>query len=182
MYVSYEFPGTFARAAVFSPSVWAMPNFLANIAATPNPDLRVYLDSGDAGASNDGFDGAVQLRDTLAANTTNPYTIESQLRHVVGFGQQHNEPAWASRFPSAYAWLFPTAEEPDRGLTNLLPTNACNPADLTAPFGLLDLIDIDTFITAFLAANPAADLVSPNGVIDLDDTNAFINFYLAGCP
>ncbi|MEM1186674.1 MAG: alpha/beta hydrolase-fold protein [Planctomycetota bacterium] len=182
MYLSYEFPTTFGRAGVFSPSVWAMPSFLNRIAFTPNPDLRVYLDSGDAGQSNDGFIGTITLRDTLAVNTTAPYAIESQLRHVVGFGQAHNETAWATRFPNAYAWMFPVSEEPNADLRALLPSSACSPADLTEPFGLTDLGDIDAFISAFAAAGAAADLAPPIGIVDLDDIDVFIEAFLAGCP
>lgn len=58
----------------------------------------------------------------------------------------------------------------------------CSTADLAPLFGQLDLSDIDTFITAFLASEPAADLVEPLGVIDLADTDAFIAAFLAGCP
>jgi len=182
MYLSYEFADTARRAAVFSPSVWAMPTFLAHIAATPNPDLRLYLDSGDAGSSNDGFDGAIELRDTLAANTTNHFALESQLRHVVGFGQAHNETAWAARFPNAYAWLFPPTEEPDAGLRDLLTPNGCNRADIAEPFGVFDLADIDFFIRAFSDQDPAADFAPTFGIFDLADIDAFITEFLAGCP
>jgi len=56
------------------------------------------------------------------------------------------------------------------------------PADLVAPFGVLDLDDVDTFITAFLGGGPAADLVEPIGVLDLADIDAFIASFIAGCP
>jgi hypothetical protein len=58
---------------------------------------------------------------------------------------------------------------------------AC-PADLAAPFGVLDLADVDAFIAAFAAADPLADLAAPFGLIDLADIDAFIASYLAGCP
>jgi len=58
----------------------------------------------------------------------------------------------------------------------------CNPADLAAPFGFLDLADTDAFIGAFLASDPAADLAEPFGFFDLADTDAFIGAFLAGCP
>ena len=58
----------------------------------------------------------------------------------------------------------------------------CNIADLAAPFGIVDITDVDAFILAFLAPDPAADLVVPFGIIDLDDVDAFIAAFLAGCP
>ncbi|MEM7754754.1 MAG: GC-type dockerin domain-anchored protein [Planctomycetota bacterium] len=58
----------------------------------------------------------------------------------------------------------------------------CNIADLALPFGVLDLDDVDTFISAFLAQDAAADLAPPAGIIDLDDVDAFIAAFLGGCP
>jgi len=58
----------------------------------------------------------------------------------------------------------------------------CNEADVAAPFNVLDLTDVDTFIAAFLATDPAADIAAPFGVIDLTDIDAFIAAFLGGCP
>ncbi len=55
------------------------------------------------------------------------------------------------------------------------------PADLAAPFGLLDLVDINTFITGFLGQDPIADL-DGSGLLDLADVNIFLNSFSAGCP
>jgi len=63
-----------------------------------------------------------------------------------------------------------------------LPPSPCNPADLSPTLGVLDLADIDTFIAAFIAGDPAADLVDTFGVLDLADIDAFITAFLAGCP
>lgn len=56
------------------------------------------------------------------------------------------------------------------------------PADLVAPFGVVDLSDADAFIAAFIAGDPAADFAPPSDVIDLSDADAFIALFLAGCP
>ncbi|MEM7755928.1 MAG: GC-type dockerin domain-anchored protein, partial [Planctomycetota bacterium] len=58
----------------------------------------------------------------------------------------------------------------------------CSPADLVAPFDVIDLSDVDAFIAAFLAGDDAADLAAPFGVIDLTDVDTFIPLFLAGCP
>ncbi|MEM1183836.1 MAG: GC-type dockerin domain-anchored protein [Planctomycetota bacterium] len=55
-------------------------------------------------------------------------------------------------------------------------------ADLAAPAGVIDLADIDAFISAFLTGGTAADLAAPFGVIDLADIDTFIGAFLAGCP
>jgi len=58
----------------------------------------------------------------------------------------------------------------------------CSPADLAAPFGVLDLDDIDAFIVAFGTSDAAADIAEPFGVLDLDDIDTFILAFLGGCP
>ena len=58
----------------------------------------------------------------------------------------------------------------------------CSPADIAAPIGVLDIDDIDAFITAFLAADLLADLASPDGILDIGDIDAFIITFALGCP
>jgi hypothetical protein len=58
---------------------------------------------------------------------------------------------------------------------------ACNDADLSEPFGVLDLSDINAFVAGFLTQDPVADL-NPDGIFDLADINAFVGAFLAGCP
>jgi hypothetical protein len=55
-------------------------------------------------------------------------------------------------------------------------------ADIAPPFGVLDLADINAFVTAFVAQQPPADLAAPFGVFDLADINAFVTSFNAGCP
>jgi hypothetical protein len=57
----------------------------------------------------------------------------------------------------------------------------CNGADLTPPFGVLDLSDINAFVAAFIAQGPAADF-DQNGIWDLSDINTFVSLFIAGCP
>ena len=57
----------------------------------------------------------------------------------------------------------------------------CNPADLDAPFGLLDLADVTTFVTAFTTSDPIAD-IDGSGLLDLADVVAFVTAFNAGCP
>ena len=62
--------------------------------------------------------------------------------------------------------------------TGLTP---CNAADLAQPFGLLDLSDINAFVSAFTGNLPAGDLNS-DGLFDLSDINLFISAFTGGCP
>jgi len=58
----------------------------------------------------------------------------------------------------------------------------CNPADLAPPSGVLDLADINAFVTGFVTNDPVADLAPPLGVLDLADINAFVAAFVGGCP
>lgn len=58
----------------------------------------------------------------------------------------------------------------------------CNPADLAAPFGTLDIDDVLTFLAAFSNGDPLADLAPPMGSFDIDDVLTFLAAFGAGCP
>lgn len=56
----------------------------------------------------------------------------------------------------------------------------CNPADFADERGVLDLADIQAFITAFVAMSPAADL-NNSATFDLVDVQIFAQAFVAGC-
>ena len=62
------------------------------------------------------------------------------------------------------------------------PACGCTDADIAEPFGVLDLGDVQAFVTGFLGQDPIADLAAPFGVYDLGDLQAFIASFTAGCP
>jgi hypothetical protein len=62
------------------------------------------------------------------------------------------------------------------------PNSAATPADLAEPFGVLDLGDIGTFVSAFTGQDPIADIAPPAGVFDLGDLAAFVTAFTSGCP
>lgn len=65
-------------------------------------------------------------------------------------------------------------------LTGFEP-EGCSPADLAPPFGIIDLSDINVFVSGFITGDPIADL-DGSGVFDLTDINQFIDSFVAGCP
>lgn len=67
-------------------------------------------------------------------------------------------------------------------LSNTPAGPGCGPSDLAEPYGVLDLSDINAFVAAFVAGDPAADVSAPFGVFDLGDVTAFLQGFLAGCP
>lgn len=56
------------------------------------------------------------------------------------------------------------------------------PADIAPPFGILDLADVQAFVTGFTNQDPIADLAPPFGVWDLGDVQAFVDSFVSGCP
>jgi hypothetical protein len=66
-------------------------------------------------------------------------------------------------------------------LTGATVAVRCGPFDVAAPFGVLDLADVNAFVSGFVSANPVADLDN-NGIFDLVDINLFISGFLQGCP
>lgn len=55
-------------------------------------------------------------------------------------------------------------------------------ADIAAPFGILDLADLNTFIAAHTSHDPIADVAPSYGVWDLLDLSTFISAFNAPCP
>lgn len=57
----------------------------------------------------------------------------------------------------------------------------CNVADISPIFGVLDLADINAFVTGFIAQDPIAD-INHDGLFDLADITLFVIAFVAGCP
>jgi len=101
----------FGRIAALSPSSWwdddVIVSDILSTPAAPNRPLRVYVDSGDSGASSDN----VATTNLLAgAYLTVGYVAGSNFQHVVQPGATHSETYWAQRFPGAMQFLL---GEPD---------------------------------------------------------------------
>lgn len=104
-YAGVRKASTFGVIGAMSPSVWwdnrALLGFVAGT-TTPRP-LRVYVDSGDSGPSND---GVTDTADLAAAYRTLGYVDATTLKYVVQPGATHTESAWASRLPAAFEFLL----------------------------------------------------------------------------
>lgn len=95
----------FGLVGAMSPSVWWDDRVLLDEVAqstSPRP-LRVYVDSGDSGPSNDGVTDTAAL---ASAYRTLGYVDGVTLRYVVQAGATHTESAWASRLPGALEFLL----------------------------------------------------------------------------
>ena len=110
-YAGCKYPDTFSKLGIFSPAFWfakkPMINYFKN---SPIPkDCRVYIDVGTA-EGDDPQGQKAYLNDArefyqLLQNAGIP---DSNLKLIIDQGAQHNEKAWASRFPDACFWLYLT--------------------------------------------------------------------------
>ncbi|MDP1825060.1 MAG: alpha/beta hydrolase-fold protein [Archangium sp.] len=98
-------PETFGLIGAMSPSVWWDSRVLLTILPQTGATrpLRVYVDSGDSGGSNDGM---ADTADLAAAYRVLGYVDGTTLKYVVQPGATHTESAWASRLPGALEFLL----------------------------------------------------------------------------
>ncbi len=105
-YAGVTHADTYGLVGVMSPSTWWDNNWLigdvATTKATPRP-VRVYVDSGDSGASNDDVTQTKTLADQYR---TLGYKDGATFDYVVQAGGQHSEVYWAQRLPHAMAFLL----------------------------------------------------------------------------
>lgn len=57
----------------------------------------------------------------------------------------------------------------------------CNDADFAEPYGVLNFFDVQAFLQAFSAGQPAGDF-NNDGVYDFFDVQAFLQAFADGCP
>lgn len=124
LYGVWDFTSAFTRGGLLSGAWQTCPNYLTRVRTTPpRAGVRMWLDSGDSGTSADNYWNTLNLRDALIAPSTSqtvaPYALNLQLQHTIGYGQQHNEAAWASRLPSVLRYLYPNQEEASEVLTRV---------------------------------------------------------------
>ena len=97
----------FGLVGAMSPSTWwggrGILGEVTSLPTRPAKPVRVYVDSGDSGNSNDD----VTNTNELAVRYRNVgYTDQKDLLHVVQPGAEHNERYWASRLPTALHFLL----------------------------------------------------------------------------
>ena len=176
LYLGWDFNSVFGRCGPMSGS-WQLPNFPNRVKSEPYRDVRVYFDSGDSGTSNDNAWPTMNLRDNFLHKG---YVLERDLRHVVGYGQQHNEAAWAARLPYAYEFLLPVteAENPLRDELFRGDANCDGMIDLDDYAGLADCLagpGVSPSPTPPTTVNECLDTFDfqPDGDVDLADLAAF---------
>lgn len=56
------------------------------------------------------------------------------------------------------------------------------PADLVAPFGVLNFFDVLSYLGSFNAGSPDADIAAPIGSLNFFDVLEYLSRFNAGCP
>jgi predicted alpha/beta superfamily hydrolase len=103
-YAGVSHPDVFGLVGVFSPSTWWDNNWIIGAVqgtkgAAVQP-LRVYVDSGDSGPSNDDKPQTALLAQAYQGLGT------MQVKYLVQPGGQHSETYWRQRLPGALAFLL----------------------------------------------------------------------------
>jgi predicted alpha/beta superfamily hydrolase len=106
-YGGVRHPEVFGLIGALSPSVWwDSKMLLGQVASVQGKELRasrVYVDSGDAGPSQDGLANTKLLADQYRAVG---YQDGLDFLYIVQNGATHSEIFWAQRFPTAAAFLL----------------------------------------------------------------------------
>ncbi len=102
--IGLAYPKTFGKLAILSPSVWWDDMYICRqvekLSARPN--LKLWLDIG----TKEG-DGAVEpARKLRAALVAKGWKVGADLRYMEAEGAEHNERAWAARFPEVLTFFF----------------------------------------------------------------------------
>jgi predicted alpha/beta superfamily hydrolase len=113
LYMGWDFSTTYTRLGVMS-GAWQTTQIDARAVNESKRPVRLWIDSGDSGTADDNYWLSFNLRDGLTKpnHPGGAYAIGNDVWHMVGFNQQHNEPAWAQRIGTAFSFLFPGREEP----------------------------------------------------------------------
>ncbi len=112
LYMGWEFTGSVTRVGAMS-GAWQVGDIDGRVGTQAKRPIRIWLDSGDSGTSDDNYWLTYNLRDALIrpTHTGGNYAESGDLKHMIGFNQQHNEAAWSQRVGPAFSFLFPAAEE-----------------------------------------------------------------------
>ncbi|GAB4518778.1 MAG: hypothetical protein Tsb0013_22850 [Phycisphaerales bacterium] len=130
MEMGWNHPETFGLVGALS-GAWQVTTATLNqqLQTQPARDVRLYMDSGDAGTSNDNYWLTYGLRDSLAGGATPRYALGGSLAHVVGYGDVHNEAAWDRRLPGVLGYLLPSREDENGVISSVVGPQLDRDAD-----------------------------------------------------
>ncbi len=163
MEMGWNHPDDFGLVGAVS-GAWQVTTTTLNpqLESEPARDVRLYMDSGDSGPSDDNYWRSYNLRDALAGSTAPRYALGGSLQHVVGFGDVHNEAAWNRRLPGVLGFLLP-AGDAENGVINSVVGPQLD-RDRDGLIGVEDLYEQEA----------ASEDLNNDGVIDRLDTSYLI--------
>lgn len=107
IYAGLQRPEVFGLVGAMSPSTWwdnrSVLTSVTQLAMGRARPLRVYIDSGDAGNSNDGVADTRELAMTFERMG---YSEGVNFHYIVQSGATHTERYWAQRLPGALGFLL----------------------------------------------------------------------------
>lgn len=105
-YAGWTRPAVYRRAGCMSSSFWwNNEDFDNTVLKSKGPtNVLFYLDSGNAGQSQDDFKQTKTVRDRMLSLG---FTINETLYYYLDEGGEHNESYWRRRFHIPLAWLYP---------------------------------------------------------------------------
>jgi predicted alpha/beta superfamily hydrolase len=102
--IALQYPKTFGKLAILSPSVWWDDGVICRRVEklTDRPQTRLWLDIG----TKEGVDAVEPARRLHTVLLSRGWKDGSNLHYVETEGAEHNEKAWAARFPEVMTFLF----------------------------------------------------------------------------
>jgi len=100
LYLAWQYPDYFSKAACLSSTFAWRDNLMDRIATEPRRAIAIYLDSG---WPRDNYEVTRSMRDLLLERG---YRFGTDLHYLAFPGAPHNEPAWATRFHIPFQLLF----------------------------------------------------------------------------
>jgi len=110
LYLGLKYPEVFGRLAVISPSVWFADKHIIKFVETleRKPKVRIWLDIGTK-EGRDAKDASETVANTKLLNELlikKGWQSSKDLNYFEAEGAEHNERAWAQRFPAILSFLF----------------------------------------------------------------------------
>ena len=102
--IGMNYPKTFGKLAILSPSVWWDDLIICRQVDKPanRPPLKLWVDIG----VKEGEGAVGPARKIRAALIAKGWKEGGDLRYIEAEGAEHNERAWAARFPEVLTYLF----------------------------------------------------------------------------
>lgn len=103
-HLGFKHPGVFKRLAIVSPAVWCNDRLMIDEVKALNAKLplRIWLDMGTKEGAQ-GLNDARAFRDALVGKG---WALGKDLAYYEDGFAEHNEAAWARRFPAMLLWMF----------------------------------------------------------------------------